>query len=146
MRSLLEKVTILAGLKTEALDLLWADATETRITGSGVIVREGEPGNSFFLLGEGAVRVCKNFGQPEEVELVRLGAGDFFGEMCILECMPRAATVQGIGDITLLSLSSMAFYHLYERMPGQHSILVVNIARDLSRRLRRLDEIFAGRH
>ena len=146
MRSLLEKVTILAGLNEAALDLLWANATETRITGSSVVVREGEPGNRFFLVGEGAVRVCKNFGRPDEVELVRLGAGDFFGEMCILESMPRAATVQAIGDVTLLSMSSLAFYHLYQSMPAQHSILVVNIARDLSRRLRRLDEIFAAKH
>lgn len=146
MRSLLEKVTILAGLNEAALDLLWANATETRVTGSSVVVREGEPGNRFFLVGEGAVRVCKNFGRPDEVELVRLGAGDFFGEMCILESMPRAATVQAIGDVTLLSMSSLAFYHLYQSMPAQHSILVVNIARDLSRRLRRLDEIFAAKH
>jgi CRP-like cAMP-binding protein len=66
--------------------------------------------------------------------------------MCILETLPRSATVQAMVDSTLLSLSSVTFYHLYHEMPAQHSILVVNIARDLSRRLRHLDEAFAARH
>ena len=75
-----------------------------------------------------------------------MGVGDFFGEMCILETLPRAATVLAVTDATLYSLTSMAFYHLYEVMPGQYSILVLNIARDLSRRLRHLDDVFAARH
>ena len=40
----------------------------------------------------------------------------------------------------------MTFHHLYQDMPRQYSILVLNIARDLSRRLRHLDELFAARH
>jgi hypothetical protein len=40
--------------------------------------------------------------------------------------------------------SSLA--QLYQKMPAQHSILILNIARDLSRRLRHLDEVFAARH
>ena len=92
------------------------------------------------------MRVCKYVGQPNEVELGRFGPGDFFGEMCILETLPRSATVHAISDTTLYSLNSLTFYHLYEALPRQHSILILNIARDLSRRLRHLDELFAARH
>jgi CRP/FNR family cyclic AMP-dependent transcriptional regulator len=146
MRPLFDKVTILAGLNAAALELLWQHVTETKIPANGVIVREGEAGNRFFLVSSGLVKVCKNFGKPTEVVLGRLGAGEFFGEMCILETLPRSATVQAMVDSTLLSVSSVTFYHLYEAMPAQHSILVVNIARDLSRRLRHLDEAFAAWH
>jgi len=66
--------------------------------------------------------------------------------MCILETLPRSATVQATEDATLYSLSSIVFYQLYESLPRQYGILLVNIARDLSRRLRHLDEVFAGRH
>ena len=103
-------------------------------------------GNRFFLVGEGLVRVCKHLGLPHEVELARLSPGDFFGEMCILETLPRSATVQAVIDTTVYSLTSLNFYHLYQAMPAQYSILVVNIARDLSRRLRHLDEVFAAKH
>ncbi len=66
--------------------------------------------------------------------------------MCLLETLPRVATVQAISASVLLRLSAMAFLDLYEAQPEQHSILILNLARDLSRRLRRLDEAFAARH
>jgi len=46
----------------------------------------------------------------------------------------------------VVSVASTAFYYLFEKMPKQHSILILNLARDLSRRLRHLDEVFAARH
>lgn len=143
---MLKNVPIFAGLEEAAINLLWERAVETRVPAGSAIVREGEIGNRFFLVGKGSVTVCKHCGQPIEIELARLGVGDFFGEMCILETLPRAATVLAVTDATLYSLTSMAFYHLYEVMPGQYSILVLNIARDLSRRLRHLDDVFAARH
>jgi CRP/FNR family cyclic AMP-dependent transcriptional regulator len=146
MRVMLQSVPIFAGLDEDALNLLWERATESQAAAHSVIVREGESGNRFYLVGHGTVRVCKNLGQPTEVELARFGTSDFFGEMCILETLPRCASVQALVDTTLYSLNSLTFLHLYELMPRQYSILVLNIARDLSRRLRRVDEIFAAKH
>jgi CRP/FNR family cyclic AMP-dependent transcriptional regulator len=146
VRAALQNVPIFAGLNEAALNLLWERATEIKAAAGAVLVREGEAGNRLFIVGEGLVRVCKHFGQPDELELARLAPGNFFGEMCILETLPRSATVQAVAEATLYSLSSLAFYHLYESIPAQHSILVLNIARDVSRRLRHLDEVFAARH
>ena len=78
--------------------------------------------------------------------LARLKAGDFFGEMCILETLPRVATVQAVAETRLFSISSLTFLKLYDAMPAQYGLLLLNLARDLSRRLRRLDEAFAARH
>jgi len=143
---MLQNVPILAGLDDAALKFLWDHALESQSAAESVIVREGESGNRFYLVGQGSVRVCKHFGEPNQIQMARLGPGDFFGEMCILETLPRSATVQAVTDTTLYSLTSLTFFHLFEAMPGQHSILVVNIARDLSRRLRHLDEAFAARY
>src|SRR6266436_1747550 len=98
MRAMLQIVRILAGLNEAALSLLWERAVESKTPAGGVIVREGETGNRFFLVAEGTVRVCRGFGGPNEVELAKLEARDFFGEMCILETLPRSATVQAIVD------------------------------------------------
>jgi CRP-like cAMP-binding protein len=146
VRAALQNVPIFAGLNEAALNLLWDRAKEIKTPAGEVVVREGETGNRLFVVGEGQVRVCKQFGQPGEVELAKLAPGNFFGEMCILETLPRSATVQAITDATFYTLTSLSFYHLYEQMPAQHSILVLNIARDVSRRLRHLDEAFAARH
>jgi CRP/FNR family cyclic AMP-dependent transcriptional regulator len=146
VRALLQNVPIFAGLEENALNLLLDRALETDAPAGTLMVCEGELGNRFYLIASGSVRVCKNFGQSHQVDLATLGPGEFFGEMCILETLPRSATVQAITDTVTVSLSSMAFYRLYTKMPDQYSILVLNIARDVSRRLRHLDEIFAARH
>ena len=71
---MLQNVPILAGLDEAALTMLWERAVESKIPAGGVIVREGETGNRFFLVAEGSVRVCRSFGQADEVELAELGA------------------------------------------------------------------------
>src|SRR5262249_23565515 len=146
MESTLRKITIFAGLDDAALALLLGRARRTTVSAGGVIVREGEPGNPLYLIVSGAVRICQRFDQPDQVQLARLNRGDFFGEMCILETLPRAATVQAASDAALYALPSLAFYDLFQAKPEQYSILILNIARDVSRRLRRLDEIFAAQH
>ena len=143
---MINSVSIFAGLDESALDILLAQAEETVVPSGQIIVREGDEGNRFYIIESGMVRVCKHYEEPDEVEFAVLSEGDFFGEMCILETLPRAATVQALTDATLYSFSSLAFLQVYEQMPKQYGILLLNIARDLSRRIRRLDEIFAARH
>jgi CRP/FNR family cyclic AMP-dependent transcriptional regulator len=142
---MLQNVPIFAGLDQAALELLWERTVEDRIPSGTIIVREGEPGNRFYIVGLGKVRVCKKLGQLAEVELATFGPTDFFGEMCILETLPRCASVQAVVDTVVYSLTPLTFLHLYEVMPRQYSILILNIARDLSRRLRHVDEAFASR-
>jgi len=139
-----EKIPIFAGLKPEALSFLTSKAKELVAAKGEIIVREGEVGNKLFVIRSGEVRVWKGKKNASQLEIARLTSGDFFGEMCILETLPRAANVEGVVDSELCSLSSISFYQFYQSMPDQYSILVLNIARDLSRRLRRLDEAFAA--
>ncbi len=145
METPLAGVPIFAGLTDEALTLLFKRAEATSHPADDLIVREGESGSKFYLIKTGAVRVVKNLNSPEETLLARLAPRDFFGEMCILETLPRAATVQAMEPTEIISLPSTAFYHLYQSRPDQYSILLLNIARDLSRRLRKLDEAYAAK-
>jgi CRP-like cAMP-binding protein len=146
MSASLSGITIFTGMEPGALELLLRRAAELEAPAGRVVLREGETGTQFYLVRDGAVRICKAYGTPREVELARLGPGEFFGEMCILETLPRCATVLTATASTLVRLPAMAFYDLFQAMPAQYSLLLLNIARDLSRRLRRLDEIFAARH
>ena len=146
MPAVFQSVPILAGLNDSALELLANRAKETMHPTGSCILNEGDSGNRFYVIRGGIVRVCKHTGTSDEVELARLGKGEFFGEMCILETLPRSASVLAVTDTALISLSSLDFLRLYEQMPAQYGILVLNLARDLSRRLRKLDDVFAGRH
>jgi CRP/FNR family transcriptional regulator, cyclic AMP receptor protein len=66
-------------------------------------VREGDPGRDMYVIQSGRVRVTRKLG-GEERELAILGKGQFFGEMSLLESLPREADVRAIEDSELLVL------------------------------------------
>ena len=143
---LIQRVPIFAGLEDYALRLLLEHTEKREFEKDAIIACEGETCNKLFIIGSGSVCLFKNFGKANQVALATLSTKDFFGESCILDTLPRMATVQAFSPTTVFTISSMAFHHLYQKMPAQHSILLLNIGRDLSRRIRALDEIFAARH
>ncbi len=69
-----------------------------------VIVREGEPGHTAFMIVSGRVRASRTLGNGEHETLAEMGPGDVFGEMALLLDEPRAATVEAIDTVTLLIL------------------------------------------
>jgi CRP/FNR family transcriptional regulator, cyclic AMP receptor protein len=146
VKHLLCNMSIFAGLDDQALGIFLEHAKRMEVPAGAVIAREGEANNCMYLIETGEVCIVKGDDTPHPVTLAALGPGDFFGEMCILESQPRSATGKAASPATIVSVSSSAFYHLYQKMPKQHSVLLLNIARDLSRRLRHLDEVFAARH
>lgn len=145
MRTLLESVPIFAGLSGKALDLLCREGSDYAFADGEIIFREGEPGDSIFVIASGKVRISRNFGEPGEVELATLHPNELFGETCLLETLAHTATAQAAGPTRLFNITGRTFRHLYEQMPGQYGILMLNIARDLSRRLRQLDAAYMAR-
>lgn len=146
MTSNLSHVPIFAGLDDKALEVFLERSTRKTVGSGELLAREGEANNCMFIIEDGEVQIIKNLNSPKPVPLATLGPGEFFGEMCILETLPRSASAKATRETAVVSISSISFFHLYQKMPAQYSILVLNIARDLSRRLRRLDEAFAARH
>ena len=69
----------------------------------------------------------------------------YFGEMCVLERLPRSASVQAVTETHLVLLSYATFDILFEQMPLEHHRVLSNIARSLSARLRELGDEFALR-
>jgi CRP/FNR family cyclic AMP-dependent transcriptional regulator len=146
MRTLLTSVPIFAGLANKALDLLFREGSDYAFADGQIIFREGEPGDSVFVLESGNVRILSRFGEPGELELAVLQPKELFGETCLLETLPHTATAQAMGPTCLYNITGRTFYHLYKEMPDQYGILMLNIARDLSRRLRQLDANYTARH
>jgi CRP/FNR family transcriptional regulator, cyclic AMP receptor protein len=146
VKHLLCSVPIFAGLDDKALSIFLEHAQRIVVPAGGVIAREGEVNHCMYLIESGEVAIIKNLDSPEPFTLAVLGPGNLFGEMRILETLPRSDAGKAASEATVVSVASAAFYHLYQKMPKQHSILLLNIARDLSRRLRHLDEVFAARH
>jgi CRP/FNR family cyclic AMP-dependent transcriptional regulator len=140
----LQAIPIFAGLTTVALTEIAGAVEETAFHKDEIIIREGEPGNRMFIIGAGSVEIVKNLGRSRETVLAVLLPKDFLGEMSIIECVARSASVRAIEETTLFAIKGIDLYHLFQKHPDQYGIVMLNIARDISRRLRALDERFTA--
>lgn len=138
----LHRVPVMAGLDDEAVRFLSALAREESHAAGAVIIGEGEAGNRMFFLRAGHVTVVKGHGGPQPITLARFGPGEFFGEMSLVESVVRSASVVAEDAVTAYTLKSLDFHRLYQHLPMQYGIVMLNLARDLARRLRALDEKF----
>jgi len=88
-----------------------------------IVVTEGDPGDAVFLIASGIVRVLVAGGHGRALEIRRLDAGDFFGEVAALSGTPRTATVVATTDCELLEVDHRALERLVEARPAARSIL-----------------------
>jgi CRP-like cAMP-binding protein len=137
-------VHIFAGLSSEMVAALAQAARPLEATRGGCVVSEGTTGGCLYLILEGRVEIVKGVGTGKETVLAQLGPREFFGEMGLIEPNTRSASVRVLEDASFLSLDRAAILHVFRQDPREYGILVTNIARDLSRRLRRMDEVFAA--
>ena len=101
-----------------------------------ILLAEGRGNDRISFIVEGRVEVLKD-GQSLNV----LGEGETFGEMEILDVMPAIATIRALTPVELAVLGNRALYRLSREDLRVFAIVVMNLARDLSRRLRRMDEL-----
>ena len=143
-KQILYGVSLLIGISDQAFELLAKMAAESRVSAGHVIVHQGDLGTKLFIIVKGEVRVLRQ-SRHGDVEVARMKEGDFFGEMCVLERLPRSASVQAVTETHLVLLSYATFDILFEQMPLEHHRMLSNIARSLSARLRDLGDEFALR-
>jgi len=108
------RVPVLAGLPEEAHRALASSATELLFADGEIIVRQGDPGASMFLILSGGVVVTLG---PEKREVAAIHAGGYFGEMSLITGDPRTATVAARGDCMVLEITSDAFRDYVQRKP-----------------------------
>lgn len=89
----------------------------------GIVVSEGDPGDSIFLIASGSVRILVVGGHGRPLEIRRLDVGDFFGEVAALSGRPRSATVVATTDCELLEIDHWALEILLEARPRAQRIL-----------------------
>jgi CRP-like cAMP-binding protein len=128
----LSRVSLFGDCTAEELRRI-ADISRIVDTRAGtVLTKTGASGDSFFLIIDGRVSVETPVGLGDPLQ-----AGDFFGEMSLIDGEPRSATITALTDVRLLVVDRAHFWRLLDEAPDLlRRILVV-----LSRRVRRLEQV-----
>jgi CRP-like cAMP-binding protein len=137
----LDKATALAhvplfeGISEESMARLAAVTGELDFDPGQYIVLQGQVGTGLYVITSGAARALRG-----SDELAEFGPGDFFGELAVIDQMPRSASVQAVEPTSCLALASWDLLDLLESDPK----LCLNLIRGLAARLRELG--FHHRH
>ncbi len=139
------KHSMFGGLTDDQLMLIHDYLDETTYTKGTCILKQGEPNNTVYFIVEGEISIQKHPVEKEEQERViaTLHAGDSFGEMELIDIQPCAASAVCLTDVTIISLSNKDLYKLSTTHLKTYTMLILNLARDISRRLRSTDNLLA---
>ncbi len=116
---LVQQVPILASLPSEELDRLSSTLAVRKFPSGTTLLREGERGEFFYIILVGSVEIIKSLGTADERPLGTSGAGDFVGEMSLLNANGlRMATVRATSEVELLEVPCGQFDALLKRYPS----------------------------
>jgi small-conductance mechanosensitive channel/CRP-like cAMP-binding protein len=117
MRNLLRRVDFFAPLQNGELEAIIDGSARTQWRAGDILLRQGDPGSSMFLLMQGLLEVRMRQDNGEETRIGQLEPGDFFGEMSLLTGEPRAATVRAVTPVFALEITKESLEHLLSRRP-----------------------------
>ena len=134
--ALLRHLPLFAELSDADLALLEAASRESRLSTGEILMREGSPGGSLYVVIEGEFEITKRSGPGDLVIAVR-GPGEVIGEMSLLDGSPRTASVRSLGESRLLEIDQAAFRRLVESSPAA----TLSILHTITSRLRHTESM-----
>lgn len=132
---LLQSMAIFGGLKTEALKLILGESDRKSFSKGAYFFREGDPGENIYLIEQGTA-IVERLWEDQPIVLARVGASDCFGEMSLIDFQRRFASVRAETDCQVIEIPFGALGMLCKRDVQQYSMVMMNLGREVSRRLR----------
>lgn len=112
---ILRSVPLFADLDDRSLQAVAMFAHDTSFKAEDVVMLEGEPGDTFYVIVEGTVRI-----EHGDRTIRSMTAGGFFGEIALIDQRPRTATVECVTDVRALEIRRHEFERLLETLPAVH--------------------------
>ncbi|WP_394844645.1 cyclic nucleotide-binding domain-containing protein [Pendulispora brunnea] len=139
----LREIGLFGALSDEVIAHLAVALKPHKVPPGETIFREGDPAREMYVVLDGEIEVLKRSRRGRDLRVAILGPNDTFGEMSLIDVQARSATVRAVAHTRLLRMSSEDLDWLYRHDLKSYAIITLNIARDLSRRLRVADGILA---
>jgi CRP/FNR family transcriptional regulator/CRP/FNR family cyclic AMP-dependent transcriptional regulator len=134
---LLERVPFLAALSPDDRRWLHERVRRRTFARGDIIFQKDDPGQSLFIIETGSVRIYVPGAQGVDLTLAVMGAGDFFGDLSLLDGRPRSASASAISEAVLVTVERTDFTNLLRARP-ESSLLVLA---EISKRVRDTDQM-----
>ena len=135
---LLQRMPIFGGIRADILQFLLGSCPVVSVPTNEFFFREHDQADSMFVLEAGKAAVLKSW-RGQEHFLRTLVEGDCFGEMAVMDRLPRSAAVRAVEDCTAIRISAANLYQVYAKDLKQFALIQMNMGREVSRRLRESD-------
>ncbi len=133
----LEQVPLFANLSHDAKQDLQTTLRTESYPASTIIVRQGDTADTMYIIESGRVNVILTNADGDDIPLVSLGPGEYFGEMALIDAEPRSATVITVEPSELLVLRRDNFESALHRHPS----IATQLLREMAHRLRNCDHM-----
>jgi CRP-like cAMP-binding protein len=136
---LIKQIPLFASFTPDELETLASMLRRRVIPKGDFLFHKGDEGTALYIISQGLIKIAVPTRQGDEVTLAILSDGDFFGEMALLDDMPRSAGAVAMADTQLYMLNRTDFLSFL--IPNEHAVRAIIQA--ISLRLRRTDDLVA---
>ncbi len=137
--------SLFGGLSAPEIESIKEGFNEEHYDIGDLILTQDEPNNKVFFILEGDVEILKHSSEKDLADrlLSTLTAGDTFGEMELIDIQPCAASARATGTVRVLTFTNYDLYRLSKTHIKVYAMIIMNLAREISRRLRKTDQELA---
>ena len=140
----LRGLSVFAGLPNGIVETIGAHARRVDCEGGAILLQEGEPAKDMLVVLSGTLAVYKRSTSGRFARIARLEPGSVVGEMSLIDIQPRSAEVRAECASSVAVLRHADLANIYREDLKSYTLLLLNIAREISLRLRRLDKLVAN--
>ena len=136
---MVRRAPLFAALDDEARQALLAQMSSSRLERGDILFREGDQGDTLYVIGEGKVKLGRTSADGRENLIAILGPGEMFGELSLFDPGPRTMTATAVAETQLMGLGNDSLTMLLSGRPEVAKALLAALAA----RLRRTNEHLA---
>jgi CRP/FNR family transcriptional regulator, cyclic AMP receptor protein len=133
----LAQISLFSRLSPAELDIVEGLLHQREFLADEVVFDEGEEGQAIYIVQQGEVMLCRQ-GEGEGGQIAVLGSGEFFGDLALLDNLPRAAQARAVKPTRLAALFRQDFLGLMDTHARIASKIALQLAREMGRRIRQM--------
>lgn len=140
IRLLLKKIPIFGGFDDEQMYKIFSILEDVRYEKGSYIFKQGDPPTHIYIILKGRVRFIKEREEEDQI-IYEFGEGRCIGEDSVIGIQPHTLTAMAVEDVELAMIPKKAFLEMFETDKDLFAHFILNISREISRRLKMTDNL-----